>query len=60
MVGSVWHAFFVKKLKERFHQRLQERTGWGKNDLWVVFLETLTEVQAEVAQDQLDGEDMGG
>jgi len=29
---------FIKLLKENFHARLQQKTGWGKNEVWEEFL----------------------
>ena len=40
---------FVNRLKVRFEERLQKKTGWGKNEVMVVLHETIAEVALEYA-----------
>lgn len=34
---------FIRKLKSEFKQRLEQKTGWGRTEVWVIFIESIVE-----------------
>lgn len=41
---------FIDRLKAEFKQALQHKTGWGRQEVWVLFIECLADVLAEDEQ----------
>jgi hypothetical protein len=42
----------VAKIKEKFKAGLQEKTGWGRNDVWSLFETCVSEAAVEVLDDK--------
>ncbi len=40
----------LAKIKARFEARLQEKTGWGRNEIMVIYNECVTEVLLEMME----------
>lgn len=38
----------LKKIRERFHEKLQAKTGWGKNDVIAEYDKAVTEILLEM------------
>jgi hypothetical protein len=43
---------FIDELKTEFKARIEQKTGWGKKEVWVAFIEALVDAQAAVADPQ--------
>ena len=38
----------LKKIRERFHEKLQAKTGWGRNDVMVAYDQAVSEATLEM------------
>lgn len=40
---------FIDTLKASFKERIDVKTGWGKGEVWVEFIEAIVDASVEVA-----------
>ncbi len=44
---------FIRILREKFTEALQEKTGWGRNDVLALFERCMTDAAAECIADEV-------
>lgn len=51
--------WFIDKFKEHIQAGLEAKTGWGKNEVYVLILECISKAQADTMKMYYNGEQMG-
>lgn len=40
---------FIKNLMKSFKERIEQKTGWGKAEVWIEFIEAIVDASVAVA-----------
>lgn len=49
------YNLFLKLLDAKFEEKLQAKTGWGRNEIFIIYQEAKTEALAEMLDKQAEG-----